>query len=452
MSNLTLDMATALDLTMNEENEAKFMALKNLYSKKLKSLMNSIDVKDREIAKYKILDKAGPQAKIIQELKKKVRTQETINDILKKELTKTSSSSDNKTEEQINEEIIRITLAGPERFRPLSREELENKIIDLERKVTLSNKKLISNNNNKNQSDSSNDFKGSDAKDDAQPKRIVNERSTSKMDEIGRFVELVETIDGLRRTVGAKNHIIDAQRDEIMKLKSRNAQLVVSEERLEDQGEQLSKWSQERARLLSDIESKTKRMVELEHSLDQIRSEQVLENEMQRTEIVSMHKQIDKYKQQVTTLLANIAALELSQEEKLSDIARARDATIRIESTAYSKDSVIKSLEERLKRQEEKNKMIEKKVISLEKDLAQVDALRDQLRDKNITIRDLNRLLGEKTTIIAKLTEKARVDIISSSNGGSSSTTAAANNDSCQPIPDGKGISRSSVEGKLSEK
>jgi hypothetical protein len=61
MPNLTLDMATALDLTMNEENEAKlFMALKNLYSKKLKSLMNSIDVKDREIAKYKILDKAGP--------------------------------------------------------------------------------------------------------------------------------------------------------------------------------------------------------------------------------------------------------------------------------------------------------------------------------------------------------------------------------------------------------
>ena len=444
MSNLTLDMATALDLTMNEENEAKFMALKNLYSKKLRSLMNSIDVKDREIAKYKILDKAGPQAKIIQELKKKVRTQETINDILKKELTKNSSD---KTEEQINEEIIRITLAGPERFRPLSREELENKIVELERKVALMNKKLISSNSN-NQPDSSNDFKGSDVKDDAQPKRIMNESSTSKMDEIGRFVELVETIDGLRRTIGAKNHIIDAQKDEIMKLKSRNAQLVVNEERLEDQGEQLSKWSQERARLLTDLEAKTKRMVELDYSLGQIRSEQVLENEMQRTEIASMHKQIDKYKQQVTTLLANIAALELSQEEKLSDIARARDATVRIESTAYSKDSVIKSLEEKLKRQEEKNKMIEKKVISLEKDLAQVDALRDQLRDKNIAIRDLNRLLGEKTSIIAKLAEKARAEV--SGSGGSSSTAAA--HDSCQLIPDGKGASRSIVEGKPSEK
>jgi len=447
MSNLTLDMATALDLTMNEENEAKFMALKNLYSKKLKSLMNSIDVKDREIAKYKILDKAGPQAKVIQELKKKVRTQETINDILKKELTKVSD----KTEEQINEDIIRITLAGPERFRPLSREELENKIVELERKV---NKKLVSSNNNSsnsninNQSESRNDFKGGDAKDDAQPKRIVKENSVSKLDEIGRFVDLVETIDGLRRTVSAKNHIIDAQKDEIMKLKSRNAQLVVSEERLEDQGEQLSKWLQERARLLSDIEAKTKRIVELDHSLGQTRSEQVLENEIQRTEIASMHKQIDKYKQQVTTMLANIAALELSQEEKLSDIVRARDATSRIESAAYSKDSVIKSLEERLKRQDEKSKMLEKKVVSLERDLTQVDALRDQLRDKNIVIRDLNRVLGEKTAIIGKLTDKARME--ASSTGTASSGNSEANNS--QVIPDGKGASRSSIDGKPSEK
>ena len=90
--------------------------------------------------------------------------------------------------------------------------------------------------------------------------------------------------------------------------------------------------------------------------------------------------------------------------------------------------------------------MIEKKVISLEKDLAQVDALRDQLRDKNIAIRDLNRLLGEKTSIIAKLAEKARAEV--SSSGGSSSST----HDSCQAIPDGKGASRSIVEGKPNEK
>jgi len=93
--------------------------------------------------------------------------------------------------------------------------------------------------------------------------------------------------------------------------------------------------------------------------------------------------------------------------------------------------------------------LIEKKVISLEKDLAQVDALRDQLRDKNIAIRDLNQLLGEKTSIIAKLAEKARAEV--SGSGGSSSSTAAVH-DSCQAIPDGKGASRSIVEGKPNEK
>jgi hypothetical protein len=69
----SLDMATALELTMDGEHEAKFLALKGLHTKKLKSLMSSIDAKDKEIAKLKILGKDNRRAQMIQELRKKIR-------------------------------------------------------------------------------------------------------------------------------------------------------------------------------------------------------------------------------------------------------------------------------------------------------------------------------------------------------------------------------------------
>jgi hypothetical protein len=43
----SFDMATALELTMDDEHEAKFVALKNLQTKKLKSLIISKDEMDR---------------------------------------------------------------------------------------------------------------------------------------------------------------------------------------------------------------------------------------------------------------------------------------------------------------------------------------------------------------------------------------------------------------------
>lgn len=43
--------------TPGDEGEAKFMALKSLHMKKLKHLMASIDSKDKEISKLKILNK-----------------------------------------------------------------------------------------------------------------------------------------------------------------------------------------------------------------------------------------------------------------------------------------------------------------------------------------------------------------------------------------------------------
>jgi len=46
-----------LRLLLDDENEAKFLALKSLQMKKLKQLMAALDIKEREISKLKILSK-----------------------------------------------------------------------------------------------------------------------------------------------------------------------------------------------------------------------------------------------------------------------------------------------------------------------------------------------------------------------------------------------------------
>ena len=68
-----LDIATALDLTLEDEQEAKFMALRALHSKKIKQLMISIDSKEKEIAKLKVLSKDSRRTQMIQALRGKIK-------------------------------------------------------------------------------------------------------------------------------------------------------------------------------------------------------------------------------------------------------------------------------------------------------------------------------------------------------------------------------------------
>ena len=64
-----MDLATALELNLDYEQEAKFNALKTLQMKKIKQLMVSIDSKDKEIAKLKILGKDNRRSQMIEALK-----------------------------------------------------------------------------------------------------------------------------------------------------------------------------------------------------------------------------------------------------------------------------------------------------------------------------------------------------------------------------------------------
>ena len=80
------DLSTSLDYILTDPLiENKFQALKLLHNKKIKSLMISINTQQKEIDKLKVLSKDNRRTQMIQSLKKKLKDQEYIVDILKEE-------------------------------------------------------------------------------------------------------------------------------------------------------------------------------------------------------------------------------------------------------------------------------------------------------------------------------------------------------------------------------
>jgi len=390
-------MSAALELNLGDEHEAKFLALKSLHTKKLKSLMSSIDAKDREIAKLKILGKDNRRAQMIQELRKKIRTHETINDIIKEELQKRTET----TIEEANNMIIRKTLAGPKRFRPLSREELENKIIDLEKRLAKKTSAAIGKappgppiSNGVSGTSGTADAKA-DSKDDPRTTQLSSSGggggTGDKIDDIGKFVAFVDEIDNLRRVIKAKDTQMDAQKEEIIRLRSRNAQLVVVEEDEEFRDKEVEDLRLQNDALQANLDDTTHKLADALEVTMRLKADIMVEEEARRAEVEALHKQNDKYMRQNAQLLASVAQLEVEREKHSNRVMQTKQETTVVTGELQSKNEKIKSLESLSLRLEDKLKETEKKVNSLSKELGQIDILKEALREKNITIKELKR-------------------------------------------------------------
>ena len=218
-----MDMATALELSLESEQEAKFQALKNLQSKKIKYLMTSIDAKDKELAKLKVLGKDNRRTQMIQALRNKLRDQELVSDVTKEELSRRNDM----TADEVNAYIMRKTLGGPKRFRPLSREELETKISELERKLKRAgdgpSRSSASQANNVSTSSNVSFTRGSND----------NQRSTS--DDLSTMAKLADELLNLRTALDSKDATIEQQKEDVSRLRARNSELRVTDEEMDFQ-------------------------------------------------------------------------------------------------------------------------------------------------------------------------------------------------------------------------
>jgi hypothetical protein len=116
--------------------EAKFQGLKRLNTKKVAKLMAQIDLNQSELTDMKVEGKDNVRTRIIQGLKKKIGYHETVMDYLKHQLITSAAETENPINPvDIDEVVMRKTIGGPKRFRPVGRVQIEKKITELEKKI-----------------------------------------------------------------------------------------------------------------------------------------------------------------------------------------------------------------------------------------------------------------------------------------------------------------------------
>ena len=389
------DMASALEIPLCVENEAKFVALRNLQLKKIKQLMGVIDGKDKEIAKLKILNKDNRRTQMIQALRDKIRDLEMINDIVKEEIVKRSEN----TMEEVNELIMKKTLGGPKRFRPLTREEMENKIIELEKKVTISGTRKQDVSRVEPPTTVKIGKVGNVGR-SGDGAMSVGDETTNKIQPFLDANLLVDEIQKLKELVVAKDNVINAQRDEIVRLRARNGELIKSEEELEYYEKHVSDLQEKNHILTNNLEDLSSKLAEALETASKFKSEASIATEFEHSELLSLQQQCEKLLKQNSTLLRNLADAETALERYEAEATKTKQRSASVESSVQNKEAKIQSLEDKLAKTEEKLKQIEIRNAALEIEGQQIALLKEQLREKNILLKEIKRNMEEREKIM----------------------------------------------------
>ena len=157
---------------------------------------------------------------MIQALRNKLRDQELVCDVIKEELSRRNELS----LEEVNAYIIRKTLGGPKRFRPLSREELELKISELEKKL-----KRIG------------DGPSRSVAPVQQVSPCINnskgdvENLPSAPDDLSTMARLADELQNLRTLLDSRDATIELLREDVSRLRNRNSELRVTDEEMDFQ-------------------------------------------------------------------------------------------------------------------------------------------------------------------------------------------------------------------------
>lgn len=416
-----MDLATALDLKSPDDvTEAKFMALKALHAKKIKALMVSLEAKDKDIAKLKVLGKDSRRTQMIQALRDKIRSIELVTDVVKEELGKKAEMSP----EEVNEFVIRKTISGPKRFRPLTREELENKVVDLEKKIAT--KKIVGGSVSGGGLDArsvASQAKSVAASEKSAASRKSRQRDESKEegdlaeeDEVARsvdrgggggggnggsgvdtarIVQLMEEVEALRLSLDVSEGAVELQKEEVSRLRERNSQLVAGEEESDFATRQYREMRAAYDAISEDLEVCTRKLTEATEENMILRGEADVGAEQQSMEIDVLHDQCERLLAHNSSLLEKLGEMELEVDAAYSDKAKAGNVSASAEAGEQAKAQVLQKTEKALQKLKEQLRASEGRVAELTAANGEITLLTDKLREKNVQIRDMNRKLDE---------------------------------------------------------
>ena len=429
-----MDIATCLDLTLDGQMEAKFLALKNLNSKKIKTLMQSLEGKDKEIAKLKVLGKDSRRTQMIQALRDKIRSMELVMDVIKVELGKSEHPVKGKmSTEQVNDFVVEKTVGGPKRFRPLTREELENKVATLEKALLIKASKVGGDNKSTAGSvagsrapsvagggsvasrrsgrvseakDGADADYGDDANNDDAPttNNVAGGRGGGSVTSAGggagrdtlRIVQLLEEVESLKTSLDVAEGAVELQKEEVSRLRERNAELVRGEEESDLATRQYRELRAAYDALLEDLQSCTRKLTESTEENMSLRSEVDVASEAQALEIDALHDQCERLLSQNSALLQRLGEMEIEVEASTAERLKAGTMSASVESSEAVKAQALAAAERRANKLKDQLRASEARVDELKLEAQQVPALTEQLREKNRSIRDLTRRLDDR--------------------------------------------------------
>lgn len=397
-----LDLATALGLSLDDVQESKFMALKTLHSKKVRQLMISIDAKEKEIMKLHVLNKDSNRAKMIQLLRNKIRSMETLFDYMKDALGKKGNMS----REEVNEFINLKMTAGPKRFRPLTREELENKVIALEKTAGVNKTVKVSNSSNNSVTSNTRNAIVStrntltNMKNKAKPMDTVNENSNNNSnnkgpDSLVQTAHLMEQINELKSALDVCQGGMEAQQNHNITLRQRNKQLVSEIEHTSIVEAENRDLRENEVHLKEELEHCQVRIGELTEQNNQLTANSSIELETTHAEMHSLQTHCEKLLKQNANLLEKLGDMELELEEAMTTTNAANEGASLATKDHAAKAQHVIDLEKKLVRALEKLKMSDQLIKDLQNDNGQILVMKESLREKNVEIKELKKIISD---------------------------------------------------------
>eukprot|EP01037_Dinobryon_pediforme_P047312 gene47312-61350_t len=121
---------------------------------------------------------------------------------------------------------------------------------------------------------------------------------------------LIDEVQNLRNQLAAKDQQIGAQRDEIVRLRARNAELIALEEDMQFFEKEMKDARDRNEDLLKHVEQITRQLTAANETISKFKAENIKVLEEEQLEIEGLHKQCEKLLKQNATLLESLADAE----------------------------------------------------------------------------------------------------------------------------------------------
>ena len=349
-------------------SDAKVIALQNLHGQKVRALMISIEKYKVEVKNLSSKNRESSRSRQIQGLQSQLRGAELVADVLKETLT---TANEPMSPQDVNDLVIRKTLGGPKRFRPKTREELQNQVNDLELKykrafAKAEKTKMMLRDEQENSRSrlngstrgegktSSGDYGSKTSPTEGKTQHVSSSSSyatAARVDHSSRVVELLGQLEEMRAQTEVKDRQIRMYVSKVENLHESKRELLSykdkyerSKSKLVQQNEEIDAMHQEEILLRRKLERTKETALRLEAEVDVQKEEGMVANQ-------DVGRQRLKDMQRISELTEDLAEVRMKLDLAEKAGAAAHQKRLQGTQTLESTMSTLKGKKEKLSRE-----------------------------------------------------------------------------------------------------